>query len=791
MEDKLSQKRFHWLYLAGFFLILALPLFAAPPWLHPPGWGKAVIFRIILSMMLLVFLWQSLSQRGQTSPGQSWRTLSGAGRWLLLGLAGLFLLAALASFEPPFSFWGSPYRAGGSLNFIFYILFALLALSILQPREWRKIIDFSLLVGLLAALIAILQYFHVFSRELISYLQNPPSTFGNAMFLAIYLSLLIFLALVFGFREKRLTKKLLYFSAVLLFGFTILITDTRAVYLGLALGALFFLLSYPRPGLRWLKGAAALGLLLFIALLFYLNTLAEPPKFIQQSRLLTTITSRLSLELLLEESRFATWRVTGQAISERPFLGWGPENFSIAFDRYYDPSLPGFANITWWDRAHSFVFDLGVTAGLPALLTYLALFAFLFWRLRQTKRTSVKKRLIAHGLQATFIAYLAANFFSFDSVSTYLTSFLLIGYALHLTSGQASPPSLPSARPDLVGSEQALWRRSVLRELLKRARMVIGRLRQILKRYRQGIIVLLALLLVWFVWAFNLKPLYLNKEINWAVYYAEEQQQCEKALVKMEEVLPSHSIIDHYLRLRYLDIIKQCLEIKPEAKTLLAQKAIALLKEAIELRPSYTRSWLLLGTYTNILIERGQQLPKEELAQLQKEADSYFARANQLAPKREEILLGWTQTGLLSGKYQEAKERAERCVNLSPNFIKCQWWKAISHLYLNELEQAEKDIALAKQKGYLIDSKNSLNQLAKAYIYLAETTGEVKYYRILADLYQKLIQFDYENAQYHASLAYVYRFLGYYGEAQKEALIVLELAPELKDEIDLFLETLR
>jgi len=46
-------------------------------------------------------------------------------------------------------------------------------------------------------------------------------------------------------------------------------------------------------------------------------------------------------------------------------------SISIAFDKYYDPSLfkiTSSNNLVWWDRAHNFIFDIGVTAGIPALM---------------------------------------------------------------------------------------------------------------------------------------------------------------------------------------------------------------------------------------------------------------------------------------------------------------------------------------------------------------------------------------------------------------------------------------
>jgi len=59
----LSENKLYWLYLIGFFLILALPLLNLPPWFSPPDWGKTIVFKIILAILIFVFLWQVLSKK--------------------------------------------------------------------------------------------------------------------------------------------------------------------------------------------------------------------------------------------------------------------------------------------------------------------------------------------------------------------------------------------------------------------------------------------------------------------------------------------------------------------------------------------------------------------------------------------------------------------------------------------------------------------------------------------------------------------------------------------------------
>jgi len=816
MDDK-SYK----IYLIAFFVILALPLLAVPPMFHPAAWGKTIIFRIIISSLLFFFVWQIFKGTLKGTKFLKLRNLVPL-KWplgLLIALWGIFLLATIFSQDPYYSFWESPYRAGGFLNFSLYIIFAILAFLIIRKKDWQKIWDFVLVIGILVSMMAIFQYFEVFKEHLIPYTGRPPASFGNSTFLAIYLMLLLFLALSFGLnphtkreqtasggkfdevssrygvgvKEKRRLKKLFYFSIIPLFIFVILITQTRAVYLGLLIGFLYFFFFYPvksseagiSPKVKlfnWvnpiktrskklllLKIVTIIALFLVVGSIYFVNTQDQLPEFVENNRTLKTIAPRLSFGLVLEEARFSTWKVSIEAIKERPILGWGLENFSIAFDKHYDPHLPGLSNI-WWDRAHNFILDIAVTAGIPALIIYLSLFAALFWQLQKLKnqyksaQISINPCLIVHGIQATFFAYLTANFFSFDSFSTYLISFLLIGYSLSLINPKETRS--PLANGERV-SANPLW--------------------------KSGLVFGLFCILIIFIWLAALKPLKINKELNWAIYYS-ENKQCEKAVQRMDNVFSSHSNIDSYVRLQYLDIIKNCLEENMDRKYVLAPKAVDILRELKEIRPDYTRIWISLGNYLNILITNSKAFKIENVEELKKEADACFQKAYELSPKREEVFKGWIQADFLSGKYQEGKEKAEKCINLNPNLIDCYWKKALAHIYLAEFEQADKTITIAVKKGHNPNSKKSLIQLQRAYIKALETIEDkelyIECYKRLADIYKELISIDSKNFQYHASLAYVYRELGEYDKARKEALIVIELSPDLKEEVNKFLISL-
>jgi len=751
-----------WLYLIGFLLIVALPLLNLPPWFSPSDWGKTIVFRTTLAIMIFLFIWQALSKPTGGEPRSSVR-FSGETKMilsLLLVLLGIFFLTTIFSLDPRFSFWGSPYRAGGFLNFVFYVIFAILAFLILGQKEWQKVWDFALLVGVLVSIFAILQQFGLVGKTLIPFEKRPPSTLGNPIFLANYLLLLVFLSLSFGIREKEVFKKFFYFLSFFLFLFIIFLTYTRGGYLGLFIGSLYFSFFYPKR-LLWLKIAFFALLILSIYGVYYINIAPEFPEFIKENKFLTNATSRLLIENALQDSRISAWKVSWQAFKTRPILGYGLENFSIAFDKFYDASLPGIGKTverSWWDRAHNFIFDISITAGIPALIIYLALFGVLFWQLQKLKKRqqSEDKKLITHGVQATFIAYLTAIFFSFDTFSSYLISFLLIAYSLNLISENKYPEKIQQTKGNFF---------------LK------------LQRYKKPIIYFTLIIFVWFIWVFNLKPLYTNAEINKAESLS-QRGGCKDAIYKMEKILPKRSFLDAYLRLNYSKVLLDC-EVQmrmPQLSLALFNRGQQVLKENIEIRPYDTWNWLLLINFTNALIERENN--PEKIKELKKEASYYFEKASQLSPKRQEILIEGIKTDLLNKEYQKAKAKSQKCIDLNSKLGDCYWLMGLTNIYLGENEKAKENIDIARINGYPVYSESSLMALAKVYV------DTLNYQKAIA-IYWDLIKAKPREPIYHLYLALIYREIGDFENAKKEASIVLILAPESREEIEAFLKTLK
>lgn len=208
---------------------------------------------------------------------------------------------------------------------------------------------------------------------------------------------------------------------------------------------------------------------------------------------------------------------------------------------------------------------------------------------------------------------------------------------------------------------------------------------------------------------------------------------------------------------------KICSEFYPENNLTYTQKGITWLLQAIKIQPLYTRYWIYLGNLTTILADQEtDQIKKNNTI---KQADDYFNTALHLAPKHQEILTGKAKLEIVAGDYKNAKDYAQKCIASNSDLGDCYWYLGLAEIYLKNNNEADKNIKIAENKGYDINSQLKLIELANAY-------GSFPDYQNLAPIFEKLIMINPNNIEYHSTLALIYTKLGEYNKAQQEELKV-------------------
>ncbi len=741
--------------------ILFLPIIVLPPQFQPSTWSRFILFKLSLTFLMSFIFYKyfvkkniSISMPQKGSP--FYKVLI-----VFLVFLGITALSVIFSEDIMFSFFASPVRAGGVLNLLFLFIFSLSLAIFINKEDWNKLFKILFAFGVIISLFGIVQYFNLFNNIFLSSEKKIPSFLGNSTFLAIYMMFLSILSLKFLLQEVNKNKKIVYAGLLGLFLFIILITGARATYLGIFAAFLYFLFFYPIKKnyyLKIFKISTAVLLVLSVVLVIYVNTAQKLPNFIENSpRLSYIFKNRLSMEIIARDllgTRFAVWNTTISAIKEKPLLGWGPENFYIGFEKYYNPVALGSQD-SWWDRPHNIFLEIAISSGLLALIFYIAFWIVLWWQLQKLKHINSVlsekeyeiKQITAHALQAMFIGYLTALFFNFDSFATYLISYFFIGYSLYLISELGDKKEITSKGKNFFG--------------------------------KKPVAVSLLIVVLVFTWFWNIKPLYFAEKIAYADDLSKDNlleiRNCKKALSLTENIWEKSKILNAYSGLKYTDITRKCVDFENEI--ILSENSISALKISAKIQPKYTRAWILMASFTNILTAREQNPEKQR--KLLSEAREYLQKASVLSPKRPEILVELNKNYLISEDYQAAKDNAQKCIEINPSWGMCYWYLGISEIFLGDQENGEKHIQESKEKGY---TEPALMQLGVAYLHQKE-------YKKASEVYDKLTEKYPNNPNYHAVSAALAKQFGDYRKAAYQALEVFRSRPENPENLQ-FIETL-
>ncbi len=731
----------------GVCLILFLPILVLPPSFQPSDWSRTTLFRTMLAVLVFLFLFRFFYKNEAPLSLPRWRLHD----YLPIIVLSLFILTVLAatifSQDPRFSFFSGPARAGGSLNLLFYFIFSIILAFFIKNKNWEKLWKINLVVASLASLLAIVQSFNLLKNVFVSYEGGgTPSFLGNSTFLAIYMFFMVIWSLVMVIQKKTRNQRLTYGILFCLFTLTVFLTGSRATYLALLVSFSFFFFFYPFKikRIKTLKIAAGFLLVFATIIVLIFNFF---PQLGEKNDLFSRLTNRLSLKRAFTDlagTRFAVWQITLKAVKDKPLLGWGPENFYIGFEKYYEPTAPSLQKL-WWDRPHNIFLDVAVNSGLIALFFYISFWLILLFYLHKFKYAErsisqepnqsfrTNNALMAHGLQAAFIGYLTTLFFNFDSFSTYLISYFFIGFSFYL----------------LFSVKESV-------EMKNNQKIVNYKNRKVFA----GVFIVM---LVLFVFFWNLKPFYINGTVTRAKNLS-DIKSCDKALSTMEWANKNPGIVLVYNALTYSDIIKNCST--PEQEKELVEKGLTALKRASIIQPTWTRTWLFMGGLTNVLAAKETDINKRD--ELLKEAMGYLEKAQKLSPKRQEVLVEMEKNYLISANYQKMEKVANDCITIDPSQGICYWYLGIPEIFLGDQENGKNHIQEALDRGGF---SPQYIQLGAAYLSQNNYKDAVNVYNILTASYP-------ENIGYHAVMALLSKNVGDYDRAEIEALKVFQLDPK-------------
>jgi len=441
---------------------------------------KYYFFRAAVSLSLIFFVLWGAFEAAKGEALERFRKISRHPLFLAVSVFVLvYLLASLFANDFHAAFWSNFERGEGGFQMIhYYLFFVLLGLTFKDKKDWKRLFQLSIIAGILMILYGVLAQLGIMNGLISPYAQgNPPVGFlnlltaarfqgslGNPAYVAPYLMFTIFYTTylwIVSQYKKRWVKHLSYGFLVLFFLFFFYVSQTRGALVGLGIATLVFLIYLLVSSPKNIKKWAAFGLslsALFIVLIsvvsFYISPLCARSncsafaKNLSENRLLN-----LSPGDQTFQTRLWTWNSAWQGFKDRPLLGWGPENFSSVFDKYFDPRhyVVGSNSETWFDRAHSVVFDYLAETGLLGFLSYITIFVVFYWQLlkkiklpkhesTETQPASSSLKPLLTGLLLVLPAgYFIQGLALFDVLPIYLNLFLFLAFSVYQLNKHYEP----------------------------------------------------------------------------------------------------------------------------------------------------------------------------------------------------------------------------------------------------------------------------------------------------------------------------------------------------------------
>jgi O-antigen ligase/Flp pilus assembly protein TadD len=706
----------------GTYLILLTPLIASENFFFPYVVPKTVFFRILVDIIFIAYLLLIT-----TAP--RYKPKFSALSWSIVAFFAVSLIASILGVDFFKSFWGSFERMTGLITFAHLFAFFLVLTSVFRERKhWEMILTISILIGV------ILVFYVSISSDPTT---RGGGTIGNTSFMSTYLLFNIFFALIL-FLSKRGWLKLLYGLGLAIMVWRLFFSQEPtqgaigAFWGGLFLFALSYLLFRLFSSQRRLR-AVGLGLIAFLVLF---GAVFSQTDFLKNK--IKDISESTSWQ-----SREVVWNMSIQGVKERPWLGWGEENFTIPFGKYYDPALP-VSGDSWYDRAHNIVFDVLISSGIIGLLAYLSIFFFAIIGLLRILRNLKDKNdsFIALGTVSLLAVYFAQNLWVFDMITSYMMFFLTLSFIYFL---------IQNNKQETVAEEP------------------------VKKPYKFFFALMIIAALASIYWG-NIKPAQSSNYIIRAKYISSSE---EELINYYEKVIETSPIALQEGSEQFATEVSEMVFDQNASRDALAQgffKAEAAIKKAIDSSPNSFRTRLVFAKFYNSFSNLNDSQQMLDLAR------EVLEKAKELSPANQQVYWEFAQNELYRGDQDKAIEYMQKSIDLEPQYAVSYWYTALVYRSMGDSEKAWEYMQAAQERGYEWDA--SLDDLIK----VISVNQVLENYQELISLYDAALRFDPKNAKLAGGMAVSLANVGSIDAAKTMASYALELDPSLKDALQPILD---
>jgi putative inorganic carbon (hco3(-)) transporter len=329
--------------------------------------------------------------------------------WLWVAVLGLGGVSAACSVRPAESFFGWLGGLGYAITFI------VATWTVNTPGRLKQLHKALFWLAMAMAVFGLVVYFGeinyrwVFSPELEIRIGTDDRRINSVMYhpnlFAGYLVLALAAGLGLFHQAAAKRKKVLYALALLTVSTALVLTASRAGWIGAGLMLVAFGLVVDRRWLLVLVGATTAALAFFPNMIFArLSALSwDNPAF--------------------DKYRVLAWQSALQMIQDRPFTGFGPGMWPVVYPQYRLPEethhLP---------HAHNYYLHVGVEFGVPVVIALFTLVIWVCWRgVRETAHTQYHLPVLA--TVCGVAGYMVVNMFDYtlSEGRNAMAFFLLVG----------------------------------------------------------------------------------------------------------------------------------------------------------------------------------------------------------------------------------------------------------------------------------------------------------------------------------------------------------------------------
>ena len=680
------------------YALLLTPLWVWSVFLFPFITTKILYLRLLVELALVIYIPLAFKYP-ELRPRWNWLTK------MVLIYFGIVLVTSITGVNFFKSFCGTIEPRHGIVTMLHFLAYFLMLPAVFRSKkDWYWYLFSAVTVTAISGLYGVAQLLNL-PIVVQPGIARVSSTIGNASFFGAFMLFGMFLSWHLA-RETKSAWQKWYLYGVFAFELVILYqTQTRGALLGaVAAFGIYFLLNLWRSPKRKVKIASVAFLVLLI--LAGVGVYAgRNSNFIRSHNTLARLAT-ISRSDITTQSRLDTWNASWKGWKDRFVLGYGYENYNIAFNKYFPARIfKDQGSQVWFDRAHNIFFDVAVTSGIFGLLAYLGIFAaalITLFKLFRSPKYGNSQNLVILGV--LLVAYFFQNLFVFDTQATYLMFFIVLAYIVHLEH-------------EYLATAQ------------KSARVLDW-------GYLPPVAV--AIVMVVAAYFLNWKPAMANYHTTIGIKLSRGGQY-RQVMDSFKTALSYGTYMDEEIRQKLVDFVNE----GAASGTLTAAEKKEYYNFVIaELRKSIARSRRDVKNYLYLMSVHSTSSGSAD------EALALGQRALELSPTRPQIYYEMGQAAFLKNDPDTGLEYFRKGVELNPEPKESHFNYLLAAIIAKKPDLARQEIDEITKRGYSFDANNYVS-LARAYFQTGDKQQAIAFYK-------QALALSPGNIDLHARLAAIY-----------------------------------